>query len=284
MTHIVSVITPVSPMAASYLPEAYESLVAQELPDGWDWEWLLQEDGEAGSVQKLVPENDLRIRFGIGRAGGPSVARNLALARARGSLVKVLDADDMLCPGTIDRDIQILSEYSDVTWTTSRVIDLLPDGSTMGFDYDPPEGRLIGTDVLDHWRDHDYRASVHPATLCVRREYLLALGGWMALPASGDTGLLISLSVVSNGYFVSEAGLYYRKWPGQKTGQARHADPAERMARMRLIQDRAGALLQLVGPTRDMGNPSVAGSTPAATAAVAACEPPAQDRVDQRLR
>jgi glycosyltransferase involved in cell wall biosynthesis len=84
MTNVVSVITPVSTEAASYLPKAYESLVAQELPDGWDWEWLLQEDGETGSVQRLVPENDLRIRPGMGRHGGPSVARNLALARARG--------------------------------------------------------------------------------------------------------------------------------------------------------------------------------------------------------
>ncbi len=219
MTDLVSVITPVYPPADAYLPEAYQSLVAQRLPDGWDWEWLVQEDGEACSVKELVPDDDPRIRLGIGRHGGPSVARNLALARARGSLVKVLDADDMLC------------------------IDLLPDGSTAGFEYDPPEGRLAGTDVLRHWREHDYRASVHPATLCIRRAHLLALGGWMALPASEDTGLLISLSVISSGYFISEAGLYYRKWPGQTTNQTAHTHHAERAARMKLIEDRAEALL-----------------------------------------
>jgi glycosyltransferase involved in cell wall biosynthesis len=247
MTNVVSVITPVSAVAATYVPEAYESLVAQRLPDGWDWEWLIQEDGETGSVEKLVPDDDLRVRVGVGRPGGPSVARNLALARARGSLVKVLDADDMLCLGALGRDIEILSEYLDVAWTTSRVIDLLPDGSTAGFDYDPPEGKLVGADVFHHWRDHEYRAPVHPATLCIRRRHLLALGGWMALPASGDTGLLISLSVVSTGYFISEAGLYYRKWPGQKTSQAAHIHPAERAARMKLIENRAEALLRLVG-------------------------------------
>jgi len=68
----------------------------------------------------------------------------------------------------------------------------------------------------------------------------------MALPASGDTGLLISLSVVSNGYFISEAGLYYRKWPGQVTSQTAHMHHAERVARMKLIEDRAEALLECV--------------------------------------
>src|SRR6266536_4963239 len=168
MTNVLSVITPVYAPAATYLPDAYESLVAQKLPTGWDREWLVQEDGETGSIKKLLPEDDSRIRLETGRRGGPEVARNLALARARGSMVKALDADDILCPGTLSRDIKILSEHSDVVWTTSRVIDLLPDGSTAGFDYDPPEGKLIGVDVFHHWREHDYRASVHPATLCVR--------------------------------------------------------------------------------------------------------------------
>ena len=243
MSNVLSVITPIYAPAATYLSEAYESLVAQRLPDGWDLEWLVQEDSETGSIEKLLPKNDPRIRLGTGRHGGPEVARNLALARARGSIVKVLDADDMLCPDALSRDIKILSEHPDVIWTTSRVIDLLPDGSTVGFDYDPPEGKLTGADVFRHWREHEYRASVHPATLCVRRRELLALGGWMALPASGDTGLLISLSVVSNGYFISEAGLYYRKWPEQVTGQTAHTHPVERAARMKLIEDRAEALL-----------------------------------------
>ncbi len=243
MTDLVSIITPVYPPAAAYLPEAYDSLIAQRLPRGWDWEWLVQEDGETDSVKELLPDDDPRVRLGTGRHGGPSVARNLALARACGSLVKVLDADDMLCPGALSRDIKILSENPNVAWTASRVIDLLTDGSIAGFEYDPPEGELIGTDVLEHWRQHDYRASVHPATLCMRRTHLLAVGGWMALPASEDTGLLISLSVVSTGYFISEAGLYYRKWPGQATNQAAHTHPSERAARMKLIEDRAEALL-----------------------------------------
>jgi hypothetical protein len=168
----------------------------------------------------------------------------MALARASGSLVKVLDADDQLTPGVIERDIGALKD-SDIGWSTSRVLDLLPDGTTAGFPGDPPTGRIAKGAVLNYWRAHDYRASVHPATLCIRRDLVLALGGWMALPASEDTGLLIAASVVRDGYFVADPGLLYRKWPGQVTSHAAHADSRERDARMRLIDERAAALTRL---------------------------------------
>jgi hypothetical protein len=157
----------------------------------------------------------------------------------------VLDADDVLPPGTLAREIAVMSAIADIGWTTCRVLDRLPDGSTQGFDFDPPEGLISRGSVLEHWRTHDYRAPVHPVTLCMRRELVLALGGWMALPASGDTALLMAASAVSDGYFIGTAGLLYRKWPGQQTSQAAHNDPSERQARMRIIDQRATALRQL---------------------------------------
>lgn len=64
----------------------------------------------------------------------------------------------------------------------------------------------------------------------------------MALPASEDTGLLLALNAVSGGYFIEEAGLHYRKWPGQSTASAAHVEPNERRARMQVIEARARAL------------------------------------------
>lgn len=248
MTHLVSVITPVHPPSIPYLAEAYASLVAQELPDGWQWEWIVQEDGETGQVAAHLP-NDERISADTGRRGGPGVARTLALARARGELVKVLDADDILTPGAIARDIAAFAANPSICWTTSRVLDLLPDGTTAGFAGDPAHGPLARTAVFDYWLANDYRASVHPATLCIRRDLLLALGGWMALPASEDTGLLLAASVTSDGYFNAEPGLLYRKWAGQATQHTSHNDVTERTARMCVIQARVTALLRLLpGP------------------------------------
>jgi hypothetical protein len=92
---------------------------------------------------------------------------------------------------------------------------------------------------------HNYRAQVHPVTLCMRRELVMALGGWMALPASGDTGLLLAANAISTGYFITEVGLLYRKWPGQMTSQAAHIDETEWPARVAIIEARASALAHL---------------------------------------
>ncbi|MBF6438846.1 glycosyltransferase family 2 protein [Nocardia cyriacigeorgica] len=240
MTRTISVITATYRPVAEYLAQAYQSLLEQKLPTGWDWEWIVQEDGTTGDAAAMLPA-DPRIKPGMGRHGGPGVCRSLALARSVGALVKVLDADDQLTPGTLARDIEALNQPG-VGWATSRVLDLLPDGTTVGFDQDPPDGRIPSGTVLDHWRRHDYRASVHPASLCIHRSLLLAAGGWMALPASEDVGLLLAMDALTDGWFTAEPGLLYRKWEGQMTAHPTHLDAAERSARMRLIDERATSM------------------------------------------
>lgn len=243
MARRISVVTAVHAPSAVYLQDAYKSLEMQELPAGWEWHWSIREDGTGEEVAPYVP-NDVRVTFRQGRGGGPGVTRTMALTEAHGDYVKVLDADDQLTPGALARDIAVLDANPDVGWTTSRVFDLLPDGSTAGFDQDPDDGPLERGAVLEHWEANNFRAQVHPATLCVRRDLLLALGGWMALPASEDTGLLLALNAVSRGWFIRESGLLYRKWPGQMTSQASHSNTAELEARMSVIAARAHTLTE----------------------------------------
>ena len=94
---VISVITPVYPPNAGYLAAAADSLIGQALPDGWQWEWLVQVDGEDSGAISLPP--DPRIKLAKGRHAGSAVARNLALARSVGRLVKAFDADDLLAEG-----------------------------------------------------------------------------------------------------------------------------------------------------------------------------------------
>ena len=67
----------------------------------------------------------------------------------------------------------------------------------------------------------------------------------MALPASGDAGLLLAADAVSNGYSIAETGLFYRKWPGQVTNQPPHTDAVEWPARMGIIEARAEYLAEM---------------------------------------
>lgn len=129
----------------------------------------------------------------------------------------------------------------DLGWSTTSVLDLLPDGSTVGWEHaDPPGGRLTSRFILEYFRTNSYRLPIHPATLCIQRD--LALGGWMALPGGEDTGLLLAAAAVRDGYFISQPGLLYRKHAEQSTAQAAWARTPEWEARMRLIEERAEVL------------------------------------------
>jgi len=237
----VSVVTAVHAPSVGYLPAAYESLVGQVMPTGWVWEWLVQEDGTTGSARAALPDDD-RISAGTGRPLGPGVARTYALGRSNGELVKVLDADDLLTPGALAREIAVFAAHADVGWTTCRALDLLPDGTTVEHPNTLFQQRSERGRTFTHWLHHGHRLPVHPATLCIRRPLLLSLGGWMALPAGEDTGLLLAADAVAPGYHIDELGLYYRKWPGQATATEEHWNPAERRHRNAVIEARARTL------------------------------------------
>lgn len=245
MSRLISVITAAHALSVPYLLEAYESLVVQKLPAGWSWEWLLQEDGRTGAVAAIVPD-DPRISVGSARPGGPSVTRTMAMARARGALVRNLDADDKLLPGAIARDIMVMVDRPTVGWTTSRILNWLPDGETASWRHrNPDEGVLRRGVVLESWRSNNWFLPIHPVTICIRRDLLFALGGWMALPCAEDTALLIAASVAADGYFINEPSLLYRNHPHQMTAQADHLDGLDG-DRRRLIAARADALRSLL--------------------------------------
>ncbi|MDQ3825468.1 MAG: glycosyltransferase family 2 protein [Actinomycetota bacterium] len=246
MSRVISVITAAHTRSVPYLLDAYDSLVAQELPGGWSWEWLLQEDGQSGAVATAVPD-DPRISVGSARRGGPGVTRTMAMARAQGVLVRNLDADDKLLPGAIARDIMVLTERPTIGWTTSRLLNWLPDGKTEKWKHqNPDQGVLKRGTILESWRSNDWFLPIHPVTMCIRRDLLFALGGWMALPCGEDTGLLIAASVAADGYFIDAPSLLYRNHPHQMTAQVDHADGLDG-DRRHLIAARGDALRCLLG-------------------------------------
>lgn len=77
MTRTVSALTAAYQPVPEFLKAAYESVATQELPDGWAWEWVVQEDGQTGDVAAMLP-NDQRISPGDGRCGGECVTRTMA--------------------------------------------------------------------------------------------------------------------------------------------------------------------------------------------------------------
>ncbi|WP_460725243.1 glycosyltransferase family 2 protein [Nocardia heshunensis] len=237
---LISVITPCYRTPADFLADAYRSLRDQLLPEGWAWEWIVQGDGD--EPVRLPPQAraDPRVRLASGPRGGPGTTRNIALERSAGKLIRNLDSDDILTPHALSDSIELLEAEPEIGWTTCRALDLMPDGSLRHFDTDPPGGPIRRGDIAAWWLAHDYLLNVHPATICIRRDLLLAAGGWLTLPASEDTGMLLTVSTRWEGWFLPRVGLHYRKHPGQLTASATYA--VERTARAELLRDRVTAL------------------------------------------
>lgn len=243
----VSVITAVHDGGHHYLKETYGSLAEQVLPEGWTWEWCLQEDGDTG-VTGALPADE-RILVGTGLPGRAGVARTMALARATGEIVRTLDADDLLLPGALARDVQALSR---VAWCTSACVDLLPDGSTRPGPYDPPGGPVPPGRFFAEQRQD--RLSVQAVTFAAHTDLVRALGGWPAVTGAETVGLLLAAEAVAAGEFIAEPSLLYRKHEAQTTASKRYWNEAETTTRMAAVLTRAEALRRSGWRWRPTGN------------------------------
>jgi glycosyltransferase involved in cell wall biosynthesis len=98
----VSVIVPAH-NAAPFIEETLESVREQTYRD---WEVVAVDDGSSDSTWELLQNAGTGVRcFRRERAGGPAVARNLALSKATGEFMVFLDADDLLLPRYVESQL-----------------------------------------------------------------------------------------------------------------------------------------------------------------------------------
>ena len=103
----VSVIIPARD-AAAYLPDALASVREQTFTD---WEVVAVDDGSTDDTWSILEGAGPRmLALRNPAALGPATARNQALAEATGELVVFLDADDLLLPDYLERQITCLED------------------------------------------------------------------------------------------------------------------------------------------------------------------------------
>ncbi|MGH3320233.1 MAG: glycosyltransferase family 2 protein [Streptosporangiaceae bacterium] len=203
----ISIITVVLDGTHQHITETYDSLRAQKLPEGWAWQWVVQEDGETGRPLAALPD-DPHVAPGMGPRGRAAVARTLALNRADGVLARALDADDVLTGGALARDIETLTEHPELGWCVSPVLNVSPDGQQS----ESRQDSEMGSEPLphDYFLDASKRTDLlhlPGTTLCTYTHLVRTLGGWPALPANDDVALLLAVEAVSDGWMLSESAL-----------------------------------------------------------------------------
>lgn len=213
---LLSLLTPVLADRAELLVEAGNSIAAQQLPPGWVLEWIVQEDGPSPSLHELVEDFPFSRYRANGERLGVAVTRNLALSRADGELVHVLDSDDLLLPQGLSVAIEAFATHPDIHWVAGQGDDLLADGSRRSVRLDLAAGRVERGVLTQYFVDHG-GVPIHPAGLTMRTAAVRALGGWAAAPRSEDVALLVAVADLAPGYLTPAATWLARQHPGQTT-------------------------------------------------------------------
>jgi glycosyltransferase involved in cell wall biosynthesis len=118
---------------APYVEQAVRSVLAQSLDD---FELLVTDDGSSDATPDIVASiRDARIgllRSPVNR--GPATAMNMTVRRARGEFVAILNSDDFMLPGRLERQVAYLRANPDVAAVFSVPVQVDESGApAVGF-------------------------------------------------------------------------------------------------------------------------------------------------------
>ncbi len=236
---LMSVLTAAHGDRVDFLVEAGESLAAQELPAGWELEWVVQEDAANSVLGDAVGHFDFVRHSANGEQLGAAATRNLALARVEGEFVHVLDSDDLMLPRGLAVAIEAFRQRPWIHWVCGQADDLMPDGTRVPVSAMLPPGVIEPGVVSDHLTAYEL-PPVHPAGLTLRTTTTRAVGGWAGIPRAEDNSLLIAVTELSFGYLTPEVTWLYRKHDGQVTTTASYTELVP--ASLQVVRQRIAAL------------------------------------------
>lgn len=87
-------------------------------------EVIVVDDGSSDNSADVIRSFGGRVRFFTAPHGGACAARNLGIDKASGGLIQFLDADDLLDPDKLERQVPVALEHPDrIVYCSGRTID-----------------------------------------------------------------------------------------------------------------------------------------------------------------
>jgi O-antigen biosynthesis protein len=226
----ITIVTPVYNTDPQWLEACAESVVAQVYPR---WQWSIGNDGSTkpGTLVALdrAAARDSRIVLSHAPAnGGISAATNLALSRADGEYVALMDSDDALLPHALFRMVEQLNRHetpADVVYSDEDKLDL--DGTRCEAYFKPD------------WSPEHFLSNMYVCHLLMaRRDLVQAVGGFRsAYDFSQDYDLMLRLMEQARRIdHVSDILYHWRKVP-QSGATVGDAKPPAHIAGRRALQD-----------------------------------------------
>lgn len=213
----VSVIMPVYNEEA-FLAEALESALAQDYPS---LEVVVADDGSTDRTVAIAEEfaRETAGKVVVVRADrneGRPAALNRGLAAASGELIAWLDGDDLMLPGKLSAQVELLNQHPDAVGCChdADVFDS-ESGKSLGRFSDLYNGRPMREGGVELWFDPTYR--ILPSMTMFRAWACPDHGYDVRLPQAHDW--LFDIEVFRQGRCVAsqEVLLRYRRHAGQMT-------------------------------------------------------------------
>lgn len=207
MTPLVSILIPCY-NAAPWLSETLDSALAQSW---FRTEIILVNDGSTDSslaTAQSYTSRGVRVLSQLNR--GASAARNRALSEARGDYIQYLDADDLLHPEKIARQLASVTPGQQRVLLSGRWGRFFDQLANAKFSDEALDGDFTPPDFLV--RKFTAHAMMHPAAWLVSRELINAAGPWDERLSLDDDGEYFSRVVLAaqRVQFCPDAVSYYR--------------------------------------------------------------------------
>jgi glycosyltransferase involved in cell wall biosynthesis len=175
--------------AAATLPQAIASVLSQTETN---LRLIVVDDGSDDETPAIVRDfasRDARVTLLSQSGQGISAAMNAGIAAGAAAFIARLDADDIAAPDRIARQLRYLRDNPQVVAVSGAHLEIGADGKPTGRSHDPAMEFTIDAKCAP--------AAEPPLTqpfFMVRREAILATGGYRPFPVSEDSDLYWRLS------------------------------------------------------------------------------------------
>ncbi|MDB6025595.1 MAG: glycosyltransferase family protein [Verrucomicrobiales bacterium] len=213
---------------AKFLPEAIESVLAQDYPE---FELIVVDDGSTDNTSEVVARYGEKVRYVHQKNAGLSAARNTGIKTARYDFISFLDADDHFQPTMLRKIMEAFVKLS-------RDFAVVACGTS----YMDITGRDLETKSLERkstpeeltCRDFILKNCCSADAVVVRKSAFAECGDYdTTLRSSEDRDMWIRISARKRFYVIPERLLRVRRHPNS---MSKHADRMKNNARRVILK------------------------------------------------